>query len=139
VRLIALEEFRAAADVFQRAYGVAHKAGIRNTYVIPSLPWQATALRKEARRMRESDPARCRKLLKQARAAASQGRRLARRFRNDLPHALRELALIAGELGQQGKALRLFDESEEVARQQNAQDELEQTIQARVPWDTSAT
>ncbi len=118
-------------QAFRQAYDVAHKAGIRNTYIVPSLPWLATALRSQAERVAEQDPAAALLLWRRARWAVRRGLRLARRFQNDLPHALREAAWLAVQRGRAGQARRLFDEGLQVAQRQGARYEHALTLQAR--------
>lgn len=130
VRLLAEGDFRAAADVFRQGWEIARRAGTKNTYVIPCLPWLATSLRREAERICRTDPAESRRLLRQARKAALHGCRLARKFQNDLPHSLRELGLLSSAVGRDRAARRFFDESLAVAAQQGARDEHEQTARA---------
>ncbi len=134
-RLLAENDFRAAAGVFQQGREMARRAGIQNTYVVPCLPWLATSLRREAERCRQIDPAESRRLLRQARRAARRGLRLARKFQNDLPHCLRELGLIALATGQPRRARRLFAESLAVAAQQGARYEHAQTALAQAELD----
>jgi two-component system sensor kinase len=135
VRLLAENDFRAAAGAFQQGWEIARRAGIKNTYVVPCLPWLATSLRREAERCRETDPAEGRRLLRQARRAARHGLRLARKFQNDLPHCLRELGLIALATGHPRNARRLFDESLAIAAQQGARYEHAQTALAQTQLD----
>jgi two-component system sensor kinase len=116
-----------AAVVFQRGFEIARKGGIKNTYVIPCLPWLATALRSEAERIRDSDAAENKRLLRKARTAARRGLRLARKFQNDLPHALRENGLVLTRQGRHRKARRFFEKSLAVAERQGARYEQAQT------------
>jgi eukaryotic-like serine/threonine-protein kinase len=109
-----------AAEAFQQAYAVARAAGVCNTYVVPSLPWLATALRMQAEQVASTSPTESRRLRKRAQAAASKGLRLTRRFQNDLPHALRENAILAALAGCGKRARKLFDESLRVAERQKA-------------------
>jgi eukaryotic-like serine/threonine-protein kinase len=154
VRLLAAGEYSEAAEVFQRGYSVARSAGVCNTYVVPCLPWLATALRMQAEQVEAVEkwdwfraetaktlenqrsrrclsqffhslvasisPVESRRLRKRAQAAASKGLRLARRFQNDLPHALRENAILATLAGRGKRARKLFDESLRVAERQKA-------------------
>jgi two-component system sensor kinase len=120
VRLLAAGAYSEAAQAFQQAYSVARAAGVCNTYIVPSLPWLAGALRMQAEDVASTSPAESRRLRKRAQAAASKGLRLARRFQNDLPHALRENALLAALAGRSKRALKLFDESLRVAERQKA-------------------
>jgi hypothetical protein len=57
--------------------------------------------------------------------------RLARRFANDLPHALREGALLAALAGRPRRARKLFAESLAVAARQGARYEHARTLLAR--------
>jgi two-component system sensor kinase len=120
VRQFFAAEYRQAAATFEQAYHVARRAGVCNTYIVPSLPWLAAALRSAAEQVAERDAAETRRLLRRARCAARRGLRLARRFQNDLPHTLRENALLAAAQGQAGRARRLFEEGLRVAEQQGA-------------------
>jgi len=135
VRLLAEDDFRAAAAVFRQGWEIARRAGTKNTYAIPCLPWLATALRREAERIRQTDPAQSRRLLQQAQQAAIHGRRLARKFRNDLPPCLRELGLISSALGRDRAARQFFHESLAVAVELDARDEHEQASRASAELD----
>ncbi len=130
VRRFYAGEYRDAAAAFEEAYEVARRAGVRNTYIVPAVPWMATALRCAAAEVAESAPAEARRLLRRARGAARRGLRLSRRFRNDLPHALRESALLAAARGSTGRARRLFEESLRVSETQGARYEHALTMQA---------
>jgi two-component system sensor kinase len=130
VRLVAQGNFREAAQVFERGFAVAYRAGVRHTYIFPCLPWLATALRREAERLRGRDPAESHRLLRRARQAANRGVRLARKFRNDLPHALREQGLLAAASGRLRRARRCLEESLRVADRQGARYEYAQTLLA---------
>ncbi len=135
VRLLAAGDFRAAADAFSRGWEIARRVGVTNTYVIPCLPWLATSLRREAERLWDSDPAESRRLLWQAQRAACRGRRLARKFQNDLPHCLRKLGLISVAAGRHRQARRFLDQSLSVAAQQGARYEHAQTSLAKAELD----
>ena len=56
---------------------------------------------------------------------------MARHFRNELPHVLRECALLLAMTGAPGKARRYFDDSLQVAEAQGAVYEHAQTLLAR--------
>jgi two-component system sensor kinase len=121
-----------AVEVFLRAKATAESAGIKNAYVAPVFPWLATALRQQAvTAVHDFTPGRREELLRRAQAAARQGLRIARSFQNDLPHALRESALLAAILGRPRRAKRLFDQSLAVAERQGASYEHAQTLLAR--------
>ncbi|NLF67732.1 MAG: protein kinase [Candidatus Anammoximicrobium sp.] len=135
VRLLAEGDFRGAAAAFQQGWETARRAGIKNTYVAPCLPWLATALRREAERCGEADPAASRRLLRQAQRAARRGLRLARKFQNDLPHCLRELGLLSATARRLRRARRFLDESLAVAAAQGARYERAQTALAQAELD----
>jgi two-component system sensor kinase len=127
MRLLAAGDFGAAAAAFESGWDLARRAGIYNTYVVPCLPWLATALRREAARIGLADPAESRRLITRARHAVRRGLRLARRFQNDLPHCLREAGLLAAAEGRPRAARRHFDEGLKVASNQGAHYEHAQT------------
>jgi two-component system sensor kinase len=131
VRLIGANRHEEAVAVFERAMTVAGKAGVLNAYVTPNLAWLATARRCLAERGTIVTPARRRHLLRQARVAARRALRAARKFANDLPHALREAALLAAMRGDSGKSRRLFAASLAVAKNQESRLERALTLRAR--------
>jgi two-component system sensor kinase len=126
VRLFTARRFSEAAETFEQAYRVARRAGITNTCVVPCLPWLATALRHAGDQVARSDAAQRQMLQRRARRAARSGVRRARKFQNDLPHALRELALLSPG----GRARNLLRESVKVAQRQGARYEYAQSLLA---------
>ena len=70
-------------------------------------------------------------LLRAARRAARRAVRLARSYRNNLPHALREAALLAAMSGRRRRATRLLDRSLAIALEQDARHEHALTLVAR--------
>ncbi len=120
-----------AAGILEQAQRLTRKTGIRNAWISSLQPWLATALRRDAERTIDVTPGRRRVLLRRARQAARQAVRLARSFQNELPHALRERALLEAMHGRAGRARRLLDESLEVAERQGARYERAQTLLAR--------
>ncbi|MHC4399259.1 MAG: response regulator [Planctomycetota bacterium] len=120
-------EVEKAATTIARSVRVAHRAGVRNAYVLPSLAWLATAHRRRAEEVRYAFGKR-RAHLRQAAKAARRALRSARICQNDLPHALREYALILTLRGKKRRARRLFHRSLKVAQRQGAQYETAQTL-----------
>jgi two-component system sensor kinase len=120
-----------AAEVLSQAQRQIAKAGVKNAWVAPVLPWLTTALRRRAEEASSRSPRRRRDLLRKARAAARQALRLTRTFQNDYPHALREYALILVLTGRPGRARRYLDKSLAVAQQQGARYEHAQTLLTR--------
>ena len=120
-----------AAVVLDKAHRVVAKAGLRQEYVAPILPWYATALRQHAEQVPVWAPDERRLILARARRVARQAIRMARYYRNNLPHALREKGLIAAMCGDARSARRCFDEALDVAQQQGGRHEHAQTLLAR--------
>jgi two-component system sensor kinase len=130
VRLIGAGRPADAAAVLGRAARMVKAKGLKQEYVAPIQPWLATALRLEA----ESSPAwspQHRNALRQAQRVARRARRVARSYPNNLPHALRESALLAAMHGRARLARRRFDESLSAAERQGARHEAAQTRLAR--------
>ena len=131
IRLLRLGQCEEAVARLQEAADLVRRSGLRQEYVAPILPWLATALRQQIEQLPPFAATERRLLLRRGLAAAGQGRRLARSYRNNLPHALRELAwmrLLAGTVRGVRQAL---DESLAVAESQGARDEAAQTRLAR--------
>ena len=120
VRLLSADRIDEAAATFESALQAAKDAGVMNVYITPNLAWLATARRLQFERYQGHLLIQRRKLLHQAETAARRALRMARRFQNDLPHALRELGQISFVRGNIGHALRLFDYSVDTAERQGA-------------------
>ena len=130
VRLLAAGEPAAAASMLREAHGVVRRAGLRQEYVAPVLPWLATALRLQAESLAAYAPER-RRLVRSARRIARRAGRLARSYRNNRPHALRERGLLAAMAGNRRAARRYLTASLGSARDQGARFEEAQTLLAR--------
>ena len=91
----------------------------------------ATALRCRVERESPYAATQRRTLLRRALVTARRAVRTARKFQNDLPHALREYALLLSMQGKRRQADRYFDESLTVAKRQGAQHAFIQTLQAQ--------
>jgi len=120
-----------AAVAFERALAVARQAGVMNAYVSPNWAWLATARREQAQADTSSIPRQRRRLLRAAAVAACHAVWLALRFRNDLPHALREAALVLSLWGRVTSARMLLGASLAVSRRQGARYELARTAAAQ--------
>jgi signal transduction histidine kinase len=127
-----LREGRAADAVaaLERADALVTARGFRQEYVSPVLPWLATAYRSEAEAVPPYAPGVRRGLLAKAARAARRAVRLARWYRNNLPHALREAAMVAALQGRPRRARRFFRESAAVAAGQDARNERALTLLA---------
>lgn len=120
-----------AAEVLARARRLVEGARLKQEYVAPVLPWLATALRVELEQASPYAPERREALLDEALAVARQAERMARSYRNNLPHALRERALLFAARGRLEDARRRFDESLRVAARQGMRAEAAETQLAR--------
>lgn len=143
VRQLYAGELEQGTAVLEQALKVAMTAGIRHAWVATIVPWLATARRLQVEQALGRVPARKRQLLRRASWAARRARWIARSFKNELPHALRESALVAAMQGKPQAAKKLFDRSIAVAEQQQARYELAQSLLARgeigreVGWATA--
>ena len=131
LRLIGEERIDEAVAVLQDADAYLRRSGLRQEYVAPLRPWLATGLRMQVEHASALAPASRRRLLREARRAARRALRLARSYRNNLPHALREAALLAAMSGRRRRATRLLDRSLAIALEQGARHEHALTLVAR--------
>jgi signal transduction histidine kinase/tetratricopeptide (TPR) repeat protein len=118
----------AAVEVLERAQRMVRESHLRQEYVASVPAWLATALRHAAVHTQPWNTRRRRQLLERARRAARRGVAIARHYRNNLPHALRELAVIEAMLGHRWRVRARLDESLVVATRQGAQIEEAQTL-----------
>ena len=131
LRLMAAGRHGAAASTLRQVLRTVERRGFRQEYVAPLAPWLATALRLRL----EEGPAlsRPRRALvaRRARAASRRAMLWSRSYKNNLPHALRERALILALTGSGGRAARLLDRGAAEAERQGAAYELALTRHAR--------
>ena len=104
------------------------RLGLVSAYTAPSMIWLATALRRQAETQTDLIPHVRLQILARAEQVARRALRVARRLQNDLPHALRELAMVQALRGKTGGLRGLLDESIDVALRQNARHELLQAL-----------
>jgi hypothetical protein len=116
-----------AAASLRQADATARAARVSSAYTTPAVAWLATALRREADQVQAGDPSQATRLRRQGASAARRAARLARRFRPDLPHALRECGLLLAALGRPRKGLRRLEESLAEAERQGARYEQART------------
>ena len=96
--------------VLEDAAAIVRRAGLRQEYVAPVLPWLATALRSQAEATSPYQVARrAGPCCGGRRRTARRGWRIARFYQNNAPHALRERALVASLRGHDRRARRLLD------------------------------
>ena len=119
-----------ACDLFERGISL-YKARRAQTMYYACLPcWSVTALRLRA----QSEGSKRGELLAQARRKLRSALRLAQRYRNELPHALREQAILAHLSGQPESARRSLDRSLGVASELGLQGEVETGEALRKLW-----
>ena len=119
LRLLHDERNAEASAVLEGAWSEVRRAGLRQEYVAPVLPWWVTAQRRQLEGLPPGDPD-TRRLGRKARRTARRALRLSRRYRNNLPHALREQALLEARRGRMRRARRLLERSIQVAVDQGA-------------------
>ncbi|MHB1923649.1 MAG: ATP-binding protein [Acidimicrobiales bacterium] len=127
IRLLADEKPDPAVRLLEEAWKAVNTAGLRQEYVAPVLPWLATALRELYEAVPADDPAR-RALMRRRRKVTRHAHRLASSYRNNLPHALRELSLVEADSGRFRSARRHLDQSITLAHQQEARAEEAQSL-----------
>ena len=132
IRLLGAGRPSEAVAVLRRADRLVRAAHLRQEYVAPVPAWLLTALRAE----RESssphlDLRRRRRELREARRLGRRARRLALAYRNNLPHALREAAMVEAAIGRRRRARRWLDRSLAVAEELGARQEVGLTLTAR--------
>ena len=130
-RLMADDDYSNAAAAFERALQVAGRAGVMNAYVAPNMAWLATALRTQAQHDHSRTPGIRKRLIRRATKVVAQAVCTALRFQNDLPHALREAALVLAMRGVYWPTRSLLDMSLFVARRQEANYEYAQTLNVK--------
>lgn len=117
---------------------VAHDAGILNTYVSPLYAWKATVLRMQLEVDAPILQSNRKRILRAHRRASLRAWTIALRFRNELPHVLRELAWAAFFRDKKRKTFRLLRQSCSMAEQHGAQYELIQSklvlARAEIEW-----
>ncbi|MGI8776789.1 MAG: EAL domain-containing protein [Acidimicrobiales bacterium] len=131
VRLLGAGLVDDAVVVLEAAVEIIRGAGLRQEYVMPVYPWLATARRRQAEAVPTVAVANRRRAVALATKAAARAYRLARHYRNNLPHALRERALVAALDGRPSRARRLLARSLAVADEQGARFEHALTAEAQ--------
>lgn len=120
-----------AVAVFEQGLATGKPIMLISAYAAPNLAWLVTALRRQAESETRLTPVKRIMLLDRAERAARRAVRVGRRLQNDLPHALRELALIRAMRGKTRRVRHLLDESLAVADRQHARYEYAQTLLVR--------
>ena len=109
-----------AREQLERGLALMRRAGLRQEYVAPLLPWYATVLREQLEAWPVHDVTGRRRAARDAASAAGRARRWAWSYRNNRPHALREAGLMASLAGRPARAQRLLARSAKAAIGQGA-------------------
>ncbi|HLL00891.1 MAG TPA: ATP-binding protein [Myxococcaceae bacterium] len=131
IRLLREGDTQGAVTTLQQAERVVQQAHLRSEYVAPVSAWLATALRRRAESASRLAPKRYAGLLEEAEQAARRAHRMARTYRNNLPHVLRERGLLAALAGSPRRARRWLDQSLRLAEELKMRHERAQTLLAR--------
>jgi signal transduction histidine kinase/CheY-like chemotaxis protein/tetratricopeptide (TPR) repeat protein len=121
VQLISEGRFEEAVRALDQGIEAARKAGISNAYTSPLFAWKATALRSFLENTAPLTRSPRRAIIRNHRRAARQALLVALRFRNELPHALREYAWAHVFQNRNRRAILLLKKSVHVARLQSAE------------------
>ena len=125
-------QWKPAITALSEARQIAHKSGIHNAYTLPASAWLATAYRQQAVQALCYSRASSQECILRGRRTARQAIRQSKLCRNDLPRALRELALLDTLRGSPRSANKHLLESIRVARDQNALFELSESLKEMV-------
>jgi two-component system sensor kinase len=131
VRLLYQGDLDTALELFEQAHKIMRKAGLRQEFVAPVPAWLATVHRMRAEEAVDAGRRQRRKLARRAARAARAADRLARFYRNNRPHSLRERGLTEELLGNHRRADRLLERSRSLAERQGAAFEAAQTRAAQ--------
>ncbi|WP_437185230.1 ATP-binding protein [Planctomicrobium sp. SH668] len=118
-----LQDPRAAADLLETAVENIEKAGVKNPYTMPVYTWLATAWRMTAEAQPAINPRYRDYCLTQADRSLKIALRDGWRFRNDLPHLHREMALVQTMRGKDRAAKRSLKRSFYYAKKHHARTE----------------
>ena len=119
LRLLHQDRCGEAEALLESGWSEVRRTGLRQEYVAPVLPWWVTAQRRHLEELPVGDRS-ARRLARKARRTARRAVRLSRSYRNNLPHALRELALLEARRGRLRRARHLLERSVRVAAAQGA-------------------
>jgi tetratricopeptide (TPR) repeat protein len=121
--LLSEDRYLEAVKAFDAGIAAARKAGILNAYTSPLYAWKATALRGCLENQSPLTRKPRRSIIKEHCSAARTALFVAMRFRNELPHALREYAWAQVFQNRNRRAMFLLKKSVQFAQQQSAKSE----------------
>ncbi len=120
-----------AVTTLEQAERLVAHAHLRSEYVAPVPAWLTTAMRRRLEGVSLLAPKRRAELLVEAERVAKRAHRVARIYRNNLPHALRERGLLAAMAGREREARKWLDQSLHLAEELKMRHERAQTLLAR--------
>lgn len=135
-RMLAAGDVAAAVATLSDAQQRVRAAGLRSEYVAPILPWLLTGLRMQAEEVGPYRLAERRAALRRARRVGRQAARIARAYRNNLPHVLRERAALAQLSGRPRTAQRRLGRAMKVATELGMAAELLQVTELETSFVT---
>lgn len=127
VCMISESRFEEAVQSLNQGLAATRSAGISNTYTSPLCAWKATALRGFLEKKSPLTRGPRRSIINEHRRPARKALLIALRFRNELPHALREYAWAQVFQNRNRMAMYLLKKSVQCARDQGAEYELIQS------------
>ncbi len=130
IRLLGAGQPKAAEDRIEQAIAVARRGGVTNAYTLPCLTWLITSRRRQAELQSYYTPRVQQDMLRRAAQASRRALKASRLTANELPHILREFALVSAMQGKTGRARRLFARGLAVAKKHGARYEQAQTLLA---------
>jgi PAS domain S-box-containing protein len=135
----ALGNVDAALACVERGISAVKDAGLRQEYIAPLFPWHATLAREQALAVPAYAPELRRRRLAAATRVARRAVRWARFYRNNEPHARRELGLILALRGRDKRAVRQLARSADAATRIGARYEEALTALARAELVAATT
>jgi signal transduction histidine kinase len=131
LRLRAIGQPDQAITKMERADRLLRKSRSIDVYLVSAVPWLATLHREAAEQVSPLDGRARRRQVRRAQRSARRAVRYGCVYRNDLPHALRELGMTAALSGRPRRARKFLDRSAAVAQRQGAQGEYAETMRLR--------
>lgn len=132
LRLLASGQATEAAELLADTERTVRRAGLHMEYVAPLPAWLATAQRTAVEELPAHYGRERSRALRTGARSARRARRMARWYRNNLPHALREQGLVAVLRGRRGRARHLILRSIETAARQGMREEEAESRRAYV-------
>jgi len=139
VRLLGEEKPDEATGIFLKAVTVVRETGLQQEYVAPVFAWLATSIRRQVENaLREATPLRSNRLVHEWKLAVQEALKVSRKYRNNLPHALREAGIYWAAHGKLNQARQNLTESLSLAKKQGAELERYLTLEVRARIGTEA-